>query len=228
LTEPVTVVTLVGPWPLALPLFCLALMLFNCETTVVARVMAEYGHHGLRMPDLATVKRQVWLHASALCVILMLSSLSKPFELITSGLFVLFIFRMSLIDTLTGWLPREFTWPFLAAGLCVATGKHVLISHATLSLILLGICWSLRRLGAYFAQREVFGMGDVWLVAGMGAWFGAPVSLLAVMGGLVGFILWYAGSCSQEASRGGPLGPWLGYSALLAMVLNVSDPLLMW
>lgn len=188
--------------------------------------MAEYGHHTLLTPDLPTVKRQVWLHAAALCVILMLSSLSKPFELMTSGLFVLFIFRMSVIDALTGWLPREFTWPFLVAGLCVATGNHVFISHGTLSLILLSVCLLIRFFGAYFAQREVLGMGDVWLISGLGAWFGSPNSLLTMMAGLTGFTLWYIGS--REFSRGGPLGPWLGYSALLTMTLNVSDPLLMW
>lgn len=223
MSEPVCVLTLLGPWPLLLPLFCLALLIFRRDSVQVTRVMADYGHPASSAPKVTAVKRHIWLHAAALSVMLMLSSLSRPYTLMTAGLFVLFVFRMSLIDALTGWLPREFTWPFLLAGLCVAAGYHDLLSHAIASLSLLSFGLLVRKLGEHFAQREVLGLGDVWLAAGLGAWFGAPVSLFSLMGGLVGFTLWYAGS-----HEGGPMGPWLGYSALLTMALNVSDPLLMW
>ncbi|AUH01895.1 prepilin peptidase [Prodigiosinella confusarubida] len=226
MTGPVTLLTLIGPWPLLLPLFCLALLIFRLETAQVTGVMTEYGHPASPDPEVQAVKQHIWLHAMALTVMVMLSSLSRPFELMTSGLFVLFIFRMSLIDTLTGWLPREFTWPFLIAGLCVAAEHHVLSSHAIMSLILLIAGLLVRKLGERFAHREVLGLGDVWLVAGLGAWFGSPLSLFSLMGGVMGFILWYAGS--STVSRGGPMGPWLGYSALLSMILSISDPILMW
>ncbi|MDR3430727.1 MAG: A24 family peptidase [Rouxiella aceris] len=226
MTEPVTVLTIVGPWPLSLPLFCLALLGLRVETAQVKGVMTEYGHHAPPETDALAIKQHIWLHAAAMCAIVMLSSLHKPFELMTSIFFVLFIFRMSLIDALTGWLPREFTWPFTAAGLCVAWAEQGLLPHAFTSLILLVLGWLIRQLGERCARREVLGLGDVWLTAGLGAWFGLPLTLFSLMGGLVGFVLWYAGS--REASRGGPLGPWLGYSALLCMAFNVSEPLLMW
>ncbi|MBU9819875.1 prepilin peptidase [Rahnella sp. BCC 1045] len=226
MNSPVDVLTLLGPWPLWLPLFCLALFIFRCESRQVASVMREYGHCHFLAPDEPCVKRHLWLHAIALSTILMLASVSKPFELVTSCLFTLFIFRMSLIDALTGWLPREFTWPFLAAGLCVASGNHVLSSHAALSFILLSFGWFIRKGGGALAQREVLGMGDVWFAAGLGAWFDAPVLMFSLMGGVAGFTFWHAGS--QDANQGGPLGPWLGYSALLAMAFNVSEPLFMW
>lgn len=226
MTEPVTVLTIVGPWPLSLPLFCLALMSLRYETALVTVVMKEYGHQASPETDAWAIKQHIWLHAAALCGIVMLSSLSKPFELMTSVLFVLFIFRMSLIDALTGWLPRDFTWPFTAAGLCVAWANQCLLPHAFTSLILLSLGWLIRMLGERVARREVLGLGDVWLAAGLGAWFGSPLTLFSLMGGLVGFILWHAGS--RDASRGGPLGPWLGYGALFCMALNVSDPLFMW
>ncbi|MNZ95721.1 hypothetical protein D3C78_1148860 [compost metagenome] len=95
-----------------------------------------------------------------------------------------------------------------------------------MSLILFSLGWLIRGLGGRLARREVLGLGDVWLAAGLSAWLGSPLTLFTLMVGLVGFILWHAGS--REPSRGGPLGPWLGYGALLCMALNVSDPLLMW
>lgn len=226
MTGTVNVLTLLGPWPLWLPFFGLALCIFRLETRQVRHLMAEYGHQGAVSPDLPDVKRHVWGHAAALSVILMLSSVGKPFELMTSGLFVLFIFRMSLIDTLTGWLPREFTWPFLVAGLGVAAASHTLSVHAAQSLILLVAGWLVRAISGHFSQRETLGIGDVWLAAGLGAWFGLPVSLFSLIGGLAGFTLWHASS--RNAHVGGPLGPWLGYSALLTLALNISEPLLMW
>lgn len=226
MTEPVNVLTIVGPWPLSLPLFCLALLSFQCETAQVKNMMTEYRHLSSPEVDGQIIKRHIWLHAAALCGIVMFSSLNKPFDLMTSAMFVLFIFRMSLIDALTGWLPREFTWPFVVGGLCVAWANQVLLTHAISSLSLLSIGWCIRMLGERLARREVLGLGDVWMAAGLGAWLGLPLTLFSLMGGLIGFILWYAGG--QETSRGGPLGPWLGYSALLSVALTVSDPLLMW
>ncbi|AMO79756.1 prepilin peptidase [Obesumbacterium proteus] len=226
MTELVTVLTIVGPWPLSLPLFCLALLFLRSETAQVTDVMKDYGHQAFSESDVRAIKQHIWLHAIALCAIVMLSSLSKPFELMTSVLFVVFIFRMSLIDALTGWLPRDFTWPFTAAGFCVACVNECLPAHALTSLILFCIGWLISVLGERLAQREVLGLGDIWLAAGLGAWFGSPLTLFTLMVGLVGFIFWHAGS--RETSRGGPLGPWLGYGALLSMALNVSDPLFMW
>ena len=226
MTGPVNVLTLLGPWPLWLLFFGLALFIFRLETTQVRRLMAEYGHQGVVSPDMPDVKRHVWGHAAALSVILMLSSVNKPFELMTSGVFVLFIFRMSLIDALTGWLPREFTWPFLLAGLGVATADHTFFAHVTQTLILLVAGWLVRAISGHFSKHETLSIGDAWLAAGLGAWFGLPVSLFSLMGGLAGFTLWHAGS--RNAHVGGPLGPWLGYSALLTLALNVSEPLLMW
>jgi prepilin signal peptidase PulO-like enzyme (type II secretory pathway) len=201
-------------------------MCLRYEAALVTDVMTEYGHQGSPEIDVRAIKQHIWLHAVALCGIVMLSSLSKPFELMTSVLFVLFIFRMSLIDALTGWLPRDFTWPFTAAGLCVAWGNHCLPAHAFTFLILFSLGWIIRVLGERFAKLEVLGLGDVWLAAGLGAWFGSPLTLFSLMVGLVGFIFWHTGS--REVSRGGPMGPWLGYGALLCMAFNVSDPLFMW
>ena len=220
-----TLITLIGPWQLALPVFLVALVVLRSQIRPVAALMVVYGHPQPATLGMATVKRHSWLHAGAMTLIVMLSSIDQPFECLSGALFVLFIFRMSLIDRLAGWLPKEFTGCFLLAGLLVATGTGELLQHAltTLGLLLTGL--AVRAGGGFYADREVLGLGDVWLMAGIGAWLGFPLTAFALLAGCSGFILWHAGA---HASLGGPLGPWLGYGALLAMMISLSHPLLVW
>lgn len=221
-----TLITLIGPWQLALPVFCVALVALRSQIRPVGALMVAYGHPRPAAPGMATVKRHLWLHAGAMTVTLMLSSIGKPFELISGALFVIFVFRMSLIDRLAGWLPKEFTGCFLLAGLLVATGRGDLLLQALTSLGMLLAGVAIRIVGKHYTGREALGLGDVWLMAGLGAWLGFPLALFALLSGVVGFILWYTGT--REMSHGGPLGPWLGYGALLAMSVSLSNPLLVW
>ncbi|NDL64281.1 prepilin peptidase [Acerihabitans arboris] len=221
-----TLVTLIGPWQLALPVFYVALVVVRSQIRTVAALMVVYGHPRPAEPGMATVKRHTWLHAGAMTVTVMLSSAVQPFELMSAVLFVILIFRMSLIDRLAGWLPKEFTVYFLLAGLLVAIGKGDLLHPAFTSLGILLAGVAIRVGSKYYTGREALGLGDVWLMTGLGAWLGFSLALFALSSGVVGFALWYAGA--REMSHGGPLGPWLGYSALLAMSVSLSNPLLVW
>ncbi len=219
-----TRIALIGPWQLALPLFCLARVLFCAQTVQVTTLLVAFDHPGLAQSDKATLKRHIWLHALAMTVFVMMSPPAKLFDIATGLLFFFFIFRLSLTDLLTGWLPREWTWSLLLAGLLQAAGHDVLTAQGITALALFLVFWAVRSLGGHYAKREVLGLGDVWLITGLGAWLSGPPLLFTLLAGCSGFVLWHYRS--QERSRGGPLGPWLGYSALVAMTIGISDPLL--
>jgi len=221
-----TTITLIGPWQFALPLFCLSLTVFRPQILQVTAFMNTHGQPesvGYMSPS---IKLHVWLHAVALTIIVMLSSVEKLFECAVGLLFTLYIFRLNLIDSLAGWLPREWTWALLAAGLSVAAAKGLFLINAGAAVGFLIAGFSIRILGGYLARREVLGLGDIWLMAGLGAWFGFSLALSSLLLALTGFILWY--SSHHQRSLGGPLGPWLGYSALFSMAVTISDPFLMW
>lgn len=217
-------INLIAPWPLALPLFCLSLALFRRQIFPVASFMSEHDHPASVDVQSASVILHVWLHAIAVTVIIMVSSLNTPFDAVIALLFTLFIFRLTLIDSLAGWLPREWTWGLLAAGLLVAAVKGSLLTKGVTVAGFLLVGFFISALGGYFAGREVLGVGDIWLTAGLSAWFGVSMTLSVLLIALIGFILFYASP--EERTVGGPLGPWLGYGALLAMAVTVGDPLL--
>ena len=221
-----TMIALIGPWQLALPLFCLALALFRLVNWQVAALLGSYGLVELTQSDNDTIKRHTWLHALAMTVFVMVSPQAKLFDIATGLLFFCFIFRLSMTDRLTGWLPQDFTWTLLLAGLCTAAANNALSAHGVLALSLLMFFAAIRRLGSDYSKREVLGLGDVWLIAGLGAWLSLPIILFTVLSGFSGFFLWHYRS--KDCDSGGPLGPWLGYSALLAMTVSVSAPLLTW
>lgn len=188
--------------------------------------MSEFNHPTPVDRQSISVKLHVWLHAFALTIIIMLSSLKTPFDGVVALLFTFLIFRLTLIDSLAGWLPREWTWGLLTAGLLIAAVKETLLTNGITAAGFLLAGFSIRALGSFFARREVLGLGDIWLTAALSAWFGFSMTLSVLLVALTGFILFYASH--EERSVGGPLGPWLGYSALISMAVTISDPLLMW
>lgn len=141
-------------------------------------------------------------------------------------LFCVFVFRLTLTDQLTGYLPREMTVSFLVAGLLVAVAEGTLLRHAGAALALWSLMMAWRQAGHYLAGHETLGMGDVWLAGALGAWLGLLPALYVTASGTGGFFLWLM--LSRRA--GGPVGPWLGYSALGAMLVLLYQPVteVMW
>ncbi|EPZ8126422.1 prepilin peptidase [Yersinia enterocolitica] len=221
-----TIITLALPWLFVPPLFGLALWLLDPITRQV--ILFLNSHHSLPAlkPQSATLLHYHWLHAAAMAVIAVAPFEGQVFSNMTSVLFVPFIYRLSLTDRLSGWLPQEFTWSCLAAGLLMVVGSGEFLSSAMTIIALLLLCGSVRIVSGHYAKRELLGLGDVWLIAALGAWLGWPLALFAIGVGLCGFILWHL--MSGDVETGGPLGPWLGHTALLAMIVKVYDPLLMW
>ncbi|EKN4036021.1 prepilin peptidase [Yersinia enterocolitica] len=221
-----TIITLALPWLFAPPLFLLALRLLEPITRQVSLFLNSHHFSSTFRQQSATLLRYQWLHAAVMTVMAVAPFEGQIFSNMTSVLFVPFIYRLSLTDRLSGWLPQEFTWSCLAAGLFTALGNGEFLSQCMTAIALLLLCGSVRIISGHYTKRELLGLGDVWFTAALGAWLGWPLALLAIGVGLCGFILWHL--MSGDVETGGPLGPWLGHAALLAMIVKVYDPLLMW
>ncbi|GEJ55654.1 prepilin peptidase [Anaeromyxobacter diazotrophicus] len=132
--------------------------------------------------------------------------------------FVAALLALAFIDVDTWLLPNVLTWAVLAFGILVAplgitpatTLRHALYGAGLgfAAFALLG--W----LGERLLKKEALGFGDVWLLAGLGAWFGPlpllPVVLLAsVQGSVVGLALLAMGKGEPgpAAPLPGPLPP---------------------
>jgi leader peptidase (prepilin peptidase)/N-methyltransferase len=103
---------------------------------------------------------------------------------------------LAYIDLDTWLLPQEITYPLLAVGLLsplwnrALSWREVLIGAAAGY----GLFAAIALFGEKVLKREVMGWGDVWLLAGIGAWLGwqalLPVVLLsAAQGAAVGIVL---------------------------------------
>ncbi len=129
-------------------------------------------------------------------------------ELTLASLLVAMLF----IDLDTWLLPHALTWPLLASGLLLAPfGLTAAPSFASAALGA-GIGFATFGLisvaGARLMKQEALGFGDVWLLAGIGAWLGPwallPVVLFAsLLGSLVGVALIVLG----KAQPGPPPAP---------------------
>lgn len=116
--------------------------------------------------------------------------------------FVAALVALAFIDVATWLLPNAITWPLAAAGLAAAALGVAPAASLTSSAVGAGLgfgCFALVAwVGKTVAKREALGFGDVWLLAGLGAWLGVgallPVVLLAsLQGSIVGIALLLAG-----------------------------------
>ena len=109
--------------------------------------------------------------------------------------FVAALVALALIDLDTWLLPHAITWPLIGSGLLLALAGVTPTESFRSALYGAGIGFSvfasLAWLGRKALKKEALGFGDVWLLAGIGAWMGAaallPVVLLAsLQGSIVG------------------------------------------
>jgi leader peptidase (prepilin peptidase) / N-methyltransferase len=126
-------------------------------------------------------------------------------------LFVAVLVALAFIDLDTWLLPHALTWPLIAAGLAAAAlglapAPSLVSSAAGAGVGFAGfalVAW----LGKAIAKKEAMGMGDVWLLAGLGAWLGlgalVPVVLLAsIQGSVVGIALILIGKAQPGPAPG--------------------------
>jgi len=115
--------------------------------------------------------------------------------------FVAVLVALAFIDLDTWLLPHALTWPLIAFGLAASA---LGFSPAPIARSLLGAALgfaafaAVSLLGEKIFRKEALGFGDVWLLAGIGAFLGAkallPVVLLAsLQGSVLGIALLLAG-----------------------------------
>ena len=99
--------------------------------------------------------------------------------------FVDLLLALALIDFATWLLPNALTWPLIAAGLAAAAAGAApaeSLRGAAIGAAAGFVAFALVALvGRLVTRKEALGFGDVWLLAGLGAWLGAPALLPVVL-----------------------------------------------
>ncbi|HEY2454470.1 MAG TPA: prepilin peptidase [Scandinavium sp.] len=211
-----------APWPFALPAFCIFLLVLwyfaqrlALDIFVVTGIQVQ--------PQAAT--QALWVMIFSAVMTLCVMSPATTWLQCSALLFCVFIFRLSLSDVLTGFLPRVMTVSCLLAGLCFAAGCAAFVRHLEAAALIASLLWVLRATGRRFASREMLGLGDVWMGSALGGWLGWP-ALYAVLSGGALFAVWSI--LAGRTENGGPLGPWLGGGAIGVLLNMLYQPVLMW
>jgi leader peptidase (prepilin peptidase)/N-methyltransferase len=111
---------------------------------------------------------------------------------------VALLLALAFIDLDTWLLPHVLTWPVIALGLLASAAGASTASSMSSSLWGAGVGFgsfgAISVIGDRILKKEALGFGDVWLLAGLGAFMGLaallPVVLLAsIQGAVVGLAL---------------------------------------
>lgn len=131
--------------------------------------------------------------------------------------FVALLLALAAIDLDTWLLPHALTWPLIALGLGAAAlgvADAPSLSSAALGAGIGFLAFgAISVIGERVLGQEALGQGDVWLLAGLGAWLGArallPVVLFAsLQGAAVGLALVALGRAQPgPPRRAAPPGP---------------------
>ena len=125
--------------------------------------------------------------------------------------FTALLLALAAIDLDTWLLPHALTWPLIGLGLAAAWLGLAPAASLQASALGAGIGFGLFALvsvvGEKVLKKEALGFGDVFLLAGLGAWLGVaailPVILLSsIQGAVIGLLLIWLGR-----SQPGPGGP---------------------
>ena len=113
---------------------------------------------------------------------------SLPPDLVLARHLLLYAFGLAfvLLDISNHWLPLEFTAPFMLCGLLMAgLQQPENVSHALVSVAMMaGLLSLFRQVMNRHYRQEVFGKGDIWMMAGLAAFFPFPVAASLLTAGL--------------------------------------------
>jgi leader peptidase (prepilin peptidase)/N-methyltransferase len=131
-------------------------------------------------------------------------------------LLVATLLALAFIDLDTWLLPHALTWPLIPLGVAAAAlgvgpagGWRAAALGAGIGF---GLFATLSLVAAKILKKDALGFGDVWLLAGIGAWLGVaallPVILLAsIQGAVVGVALLAVGRAEKGPDGGGAAQP---------------------
>lgn len=173
----------------SLVLLGLCAVIVQSSVVIVARHFLNF-HQECPLSDigrLVTVTSMIFTGLTFLSTMLVPSPLQGIFYLLSLAFLSLFIY----LDAASLCLPRCFT---LAFGMTGAVFRFLLSPESVLPALLttlsvFGVIWGLRNFAYRRDGHAQFGLGDVYLMAGLGMWFSFTavlwvISASAVSGGL--------------------------------------------
>jgi len=149
-------------------------------------------------------------------------SLPGSISLIASGVFLLLIIPITIIDFKHYIIPDSLTLPLLGAGILLSFLPGALSPQQALLGILAGggTLYVIGWVGGAIMKKEAMGGGDIKLMAAAGAFFGPQCSLLSIVfGATLGAIYGIAIMATKRLSGTHqiPFGPFLGAGIWIAV-----------
>ncbi len=200
-----TLLTLSMPWPTLIIIFPLCICIFSSMASLVRLYLmtSDDEREWIKVFFIPAPPGITWLFAAAAAFMIM--SPAPALQRLLAVLFSLFLFKMTLSDAITGFLPREMTVSCLIAGLVSALTVPAFWEHFFSAVTALAVFAVWRYASFKMHGRECLGLGDVWLAGAVSAWLGGPEGLSAL---LAGVIFLCSGSCWFAASvKGDRWGP---------------------
>ena len=145
--------------------------------------------------------------------------------LIIKALFVLALLYLAYIDWRTFRLPNFITLPLISLGITfnwLSDFRCTTPSSALLGALLgYGSLWALNTGYRLLKHRNGIGMGDVKLLAALGAWLGwialPSILLIASLAGLLGGLAWLKWN-RQQINQAFPFGPFLAIAGIIELL----------
>ncbi|EBW7864503.1 prepilin peptidase [Salmonella enterica subsp. enterica serovar Newport] len=219
-----TLIATALPVEYALPVMMSAALMSRLILIPVRRFLAGQGC-GVNARMRTAEATGIW----AMAVAAMLFCLAQaPFAerlhaLLMSG----FLLQLGVCDAVSGWLPRQMTVAFLAAGV-LASGitepPVVILVHGAVTVLISVILLHLLMRNKHQGTCRRLGTGDLWMMTGMVAWLGLPDAVTAMMVALTTFVAWHL-AVGTGMRGGGPLGPWLSAGCVLILIHRLYQPL---
>lgn len=138
-------------------------------------------------------------------------------------LFFIFLIIVSGIDFTHQIIPDIFTLPGIFLGLAFQLINNNFLSGLIGMLFGSGLIFLLRFFGFWVYKKEVMGMGDVLLVAVIGAYVGFPliipaIFIAALVGSICGII--YLLVTHQGRDKSIPFGPFLSFGGVVVVLFQ--------
>lgn len=165
--------------------------------------------------------------ATALVWAGMFASFGLSFEALRGSLFLTILFGIALADARFYIIPDELSLGGLIVGLLLAplAGGITVVQAAVGAGVGFALLWLVARLGTWAFKKEAMGLGDIKMMAMVGAFLGAPRTLLTIfLGALLGSVIF--GPIAIKTKKLVPFGIFLAAGAALAYAWG--DALIAW
>jgi prepilin signal peptidase PulO-like enzyme (type II secretory pathway) len=141
-------------------------------------------------------------------------------------LFYGFLTLFTVLDVERHWLPQRFTLAFIICGGIygyVAQPEHIVQLMMSAGVLWL-VFWSFRAVAMRRNGDETFGLGDVYLIAGLTLWLSWLTTLyvMIIAASMAITFLWIKRYWFRSVARGVPFGPFLCAVAAIVAILPIS------